>query len=81
MKRNRGFEPRPQGDPYETVFGINILWNLLTYNAWLVRFWDHFPDQIPQYQAGLALWGLIRALLIPCSGDNSSVWMLSISTS
>lgn len=52
-------EPRLQGDPYETVFGINILWNLLTYNAWLVRFWDYFPDQIPQYQTGLAAWGLI----------------------
>lgn len=52
-------EPRSQGDPYEAIFGINILLNLLTYNAWLVRVWDYFPDRIPQYQTGLALWGLI----------------------
>ena len=57
-------EPRPQGDPYETVFGINILWNLLTYNAWLIRPWDYFPDRIPQYQTGLALWGLILPLVL-----------------
>ena len=57
-------EPRPQGDPYETVFGINILWNLLTYNAWLIRLWGYFPDRIPQYQTGLALWGLILPLVL-----------------
>lgn len=57
-------EPRPPGDPYETVFGINILWNILTYNAWLVRIWDYFPDLIPQYQSGLATWGLILPVVL-----------------
>ncbi len=57
-------DPRPQGDPYETVFGINILWNLLTYNTWLVRFWDYFPSRIPQYQAGLAVWGLLLPIIL-----------------
>lgn len=56
--------PRPQGDPYETVFGINILWNLLTYSAWIVRVWDYFPDRIPQYQTGLAIWGLILPAIL-----------------
>lgn len=57
-------EPRPHGNPYETVFGINILWNLLTYNAWIVRVWDYFPDRIPQYQTGLALWGSILPVIL-----------------
>ncbi len=56
------FKSRPAGDPYETVFGTNILWNLLTYTAWLARIWDCFPDRVPEYQTGLAPWGLI----LPC---------------
>jgi hypothetical protein len=53
------FTPRPSGDPYEAAAGINVLWNLLTYTAWLIRFWDIFPDRIPLYQENLAIWGLI----------------------
>jgi hypothetical protein len=56
--------PRPRGDAYETVLGLNILWNLLTYSAWLARIWDYFPDRITEYQEGLAGWGLILPLLL-----------------
>lgn len=56
--------PRPAGDPYETAFGPNVLWNLLTYNAWLFRFWDFFPDASPRYDAALAGWGLILPALV-----------------
>ncbi len=52
------FTPKPSGDPYETGFGLNLLWNLLTYSAWLARPWDFFPDRSPQFQQVLALWGL-----------------------
>ncbi len=55
---------RPRGDPYETVFGFNILWNLLTYSAWLARIWDHFPDRITEYRQGLAGWGSILPLAL-----------------
>jgi hypothetical protein len=55
---------RPAGDPYESSFGANILWNLLTYSAWLFRFWDYFPDKLPQYNAPLAGWGLMVPILI-----------------
>lgn len=57
-------ESRPAGHPYETAIGIHILYNLLTYSAWIVRVWDYFPDRVPEYQTGLALWGLIPPLLI-----------------
>ncbi len=58
------FSPKPSGDPYETGFGLNLLWNLLTYSAWLVRPWDYFPDRAPQFQQGLALWGLLLPTLL-----------------
>ena len=53
------FALKAPGDPYETGFGLNLLWNLLTYLAWLARPWDFFPDRTPQFQQGLAFWGLI----------------------
>ena len=56
--------PRPAADPYESSFGANMLWNLLTYSAWLFRFWDYFPDKLPQYSARMAGWGLIIPILI-----------------
>jgi hypothetical protein len=56
--------PRPPGDPYESAFGANILWNLLTYSAWLVRFWDYFPERLAQPDAALAGWGLILPALL-----------------
>jgi hypothetical protein len=56
------FAPRPAGDPYESAFGSNILWNLLTYCAWSFRFWDYFPDKNAVYQTGLAAWGLLLPL-------------------
>lgn len=56
--------PRPVGDPYESALGVNVLWNLLTYNAWIVRFWEYFPNKTPQYQTGLAAWGLILPALL-----------------
>ena len=56
--------PRPAGDPYESSFGANILWNLLTYTAWLLRFWDYFPDKTPRYDAALAGWGLVVPALV-----------------
>jgi hypothetical protein len=56
--------PRPPGDPYESAFGVNILWNLLTYSAWLIRFWDYFPDKIAQPIAAIAGWGLILPALL-----------------
>ncbi|MCK4539410.1 MAG: hypothetical protein KAV42_11495, partial [Candidatus Krumholzibacteria bacterium] len=58
------FNLRPAGDPYESAFGVNIIWNLLTYSAWLIRFWDYFPDKIPQYQPSLAIWGLILPTIL-----------------
>jgi hypothetical protein len=57
-------EPRPPGDPYESAFGANIVLNLLTYSAWIVRVWDWFPDRIPQYRSGLAAWGMIFPVLL-----------------
>ncbi|MGD1048193.1 MAG: glycosyltransferase family 39 protein [Candidatus Krumholzibacteriaceae bacterium] len=56
--------PRPAGNPYESAFGANILWNLLTYTAWLFRFWDYFPDRSPRYDAALAGWGLVVPALV-----------------
>jgi len=57
------FAAKPPGDPYEAGFGLNLLWNLLTYFAWSSRPWDFFPDRIPQFQPGLALWGLVLPAL------------------
>lgn len=51
--------PRHAGNAYESSFGANVVWNLLTYSAWLARFWDYFPDRLPQYDMQLAGWGLI----------------------
>ncbi len=56
--------PRPAGDPYESALGMNVLWNLLTFSAWIVRFWEYFPDKVAEYQTGLALWGLILPALL-----------------
>jgi hypothetical protein len=53
------FVQRAPTDPYATVYGSNILWNLLTYLAWLVRPWVFFPDQVPQYSLELRPWGLV----------------------
>jgi|WetSurMetagenome_2_1015567.scaffolds.fasta_scaffold06610_6 hypothetical protein len=55
---------RPAGDPYEASFGVNILWNLLTYSAWLVRFWVHSPDKVAHYDQHVAAWGLILPILL-----------------
>jgi hypothetical protein len=44
--------------------GINILWNFLTYSAWMIRFWDYFPDKIAQYHVSLAGWGVILPALL-----------------
>lgn len=56
-------KPRPAGHPYETAFGMNVLYNLLTYSGWLARIWDYCPDRVPEYQTGLAPWGLILPVL------------------
>jgi hypothetical protein len=56
--------PRPAGDPYESSFGANILWNLLTYSAWLFQFWKYYPDKTPQVTSQLAGLGLILPILI-----------------
>jgi hypothetical protein len=55
---------RPAGDPYESSFGVNILWNLLTYSAWLARFWVCSPDKVAHYDRHLAAWGLILPILL-----------------
>jgi hypothetical protein len=55
---------RPAGDPYESSFGMNILWNLLTYSAWLARFWVCSPDKASHYDRHLAAWGLILPILL-----------------
>jgi hypothetical protein len=55
---------RPAGDPYEASFGVNILWNLLTYSAWLARFWASSPNKIAHYDQHLAAWGLILPVLL-----------------
>jgi hypothetical protein len=55
---------RPVGHPYESSFGSNILWNLLTYSAWLARFWVYYPDRVPRYDPHLAAWGLILPILL-----------------
>ena len=56
--------PRPPGDPYASVYGANILWNALTYSAWLLRVWVPFPDQAPQYQPALWRWGTVLPALL-----------------
>jgi hypothetical protein len=56
--------PRPAGDPYESALGVNVLWNLFTYNAWIVRVWDYYPDKTAEFQTGLAVWGLILPALL-----------------
>jgi hypothetical protein len=55
---------RPAGHPYESSFGVNMLWNLLTYSAWLARFWVSFPDRIAQYDRNVAQWGLVLPALL-----------------
>jgi hypothetical protein len=55
---------RPAGDPYESSFGMNIIWNLLTFSAWLARFWVCFPDKVARYDQHLAAWGLILPILL-----------------
>jgi len=55
---------RPAGDPYESSFGANILWNFLTYSAWLARFWVCSPDKVAHYDRHLAAWGLILPILL-----------------
>jgi len=56
--------PRPAGDPYAAAYGANILWNALTYSAWLLRLWTPFPDQVPQYEPSLWRWGLVLPLAL-----------------
>ncbi len=56
--------PRAPGDPYESVFGLNLVWNALTYSAWLLRIWVPFPDQVPQYEPSLWRWGLLLPALL-----------------
>ncbi len=58
------FTHRPHGDPYESAYGLNLLWNSLTYSAWLVRPWDFFPDRLPQYQPEMWAWGLVLPLFL-----------------
>ncbi len=58
------FAARVVGDPYESGYGINLLWNSLTYSAWLVRPWDFFPDRLPQYHPELWVWGLALPLIL-----------------
>jgi hypothetical protein len=58
------FATRAVGDPYESGYGLNLLWNSLTYSAWLVRPWDFFPDRLPQYQPELWAWGLVLPLIL-----------------
>ncbi len=55
---------RPTGDPYETSLGMNILWNLLTFSAWLARFWVSIPDKVARYDQRWAAWGLILPILL-----------------
>lgn len=55
---------RAAGDPYESVYGLNIVWNALTYSAWLLRLWIPFPDQVPQYEPTLWYWGLLLPLAL-----------------
>lgn len=55
---------RPAGDPYESVYGANVLWNAFTYSAWLLRQWQPFPDQVPQYEPSLWRWGLVLPLAL-----------------
>ena len=57
-------EQRPKGNPYETVYGANVLWNFLTYTAWIVRPWQYFPDQVPEFQPALWRWGLALPALL-----------------
>jgi len=57
-------QERPYGHPYETVYGVNVFWNLLTYLAWLARPWVAFPDQVPEFQPALWRWGLLLPALL-----------------
>jgi hypothetical protein len=59
-----GISTRPQGHPYETAYGVNILWNLLTYLGWSVKLWDYFPDRLPEFQKSLATLGLVLPALL-----------------
>ncbi|MCP4548876.1 MAG: hypothetical protein GY835_20680 [bacterium] len=57
------FMERQIGDPYATKMGFNVVQNLLTYTAWLVRPWDFFPDQKPEFNPALWRWGLVLPLI------------------
>jgi len=70
--------PRQTGDPYESVFGANILWNAFTYSAWLLRLWIPFPDQVPQYEPTLWHWGLVLPLALALLAVLRPRWRRSI---
>ncbi|MBN2171162.1 MAG: hypothetical protein JW819_07585 [Candidatus Krumholzibacteriota bacterium] len=69
---------RPAGDPYATAYGANLLWNLLTYLAWLVRPWDWFPDRVPEYQPQLWAWGLVLPALLGLAAWRRRDWARAI---
>ena len=72
------FRGRPAGDPYATAYGANVLWNLLTYLAWLVRPWDWFPDRVPEYQPQLWAWGLVLPALLAIVARRRRDWAPAI---
>ncbi len=52
------------GNAYETAFGSNLIWTLLTHLAWLVRFWDFYPDRVTTMQPGLWPWGMLVPIVL-----------------
>jgi hypothetical protein len=50
---------------------VNLLWNFLTYSAWLIRFWVPYPDGDARYHPELAMWGLVLPILV-----SLAAWLL-----
>lgn len=49
---------------YRYAFGQNLVWNAVTYSAWLADLLDYFPDRAPLPQPQLLLLGLLAPALL-----------------
>jgi hypothetical protein len=68
------FASRPEGHPYETAFGANLVYTLLGFSAWTVRLWDAYPDHAAELKPALWPWGLVLPLALAAAAVLRPGW-------